>query len=306
MKIFLPLSLLLSIAINYLFLKSALKYNYVDKPVSKLKIHKKPIPLSGGISIATSIILFLFLSRIFGFISFDGLIFYLLYFLLPALAILFVGVLDDRRLVEAKTRIAVQAIFSLFSIAILFQHLNFDGFLSFIFLIILAVVFSVGTIAAINMSDGMDALCGGLLFITLLGMMLIAPAVDLNHFLLIILIPILGFLFFNFNPAKVFLGNSGSEFLGFMIAITAIYVAVLNHDLLKSFLLIAMVGLPLIDMASSVLRRIKNKKSIMLGDRDHIYDQLLKKGYGQRKTWVIMILFQIAIVVTSVFFFEQL
>lgn len=306
MKIFLSLSLLLSIAINYLFLKAALKYNYVDKPVSKLKIHKKPIPLSGGISIATSIILFLFLSRTFGFISFDGFVFYLLYFLLPALTILFVGVLDDRGLVETKTRIAVQVIFSLFSVSVLFQHLNFDGLLSSVFLIIMAVVFSVGTIAAINMSDGMDGLCGGLFLVTSAGMIFVNKLHSLDYLIIIILISILGFLFYNFNPAKVFLGNSGSEFLGFLIATISIYLFVLNPEPIKIFLIMAMIGLPLIDMTSSVIRRIKNKKGIMSGDRNHIYDQLLKNRYSQKQTWAIMIALQIAIVASSVFFFQHL
>ncbi|OQC43437.1 MAG: putative undecaprenyl-phosphate N-acetylglucosaminyl 1-phosphate transferase [Bacteroidetes bacterium ADurb.Bin028] len=150
----------------------------------------------------------------------------------------------------------------------------------------------------------MDGLCGGLLLVTFAGMIFVNKLPSLNCFLIIIIISLIGFLFYNFNPAKVFLGNSGSEFLGFLIAAISIYLFVLNSEPIKIFLIMVMIGLPLIDMTSSVIRRIKNKKDIMSGDRNHIYDQLLKNGYNQKQTWVIMMMFQIVVVTLSVFFFQ--
>jgi len=306
MKIVLPAVLLLSVILNHTFLKLSLKYNYVDKPSTALKIHKKPIPLSGGISIATSILLALLLSSLVDFIPLKDTLFYLFYLILPAIIILFIGLLDDHGLVQAKTRITTQAIFSLIPIITLFLNLKIDNIFGFISLAVLAVLFNVGTIAAINMSDGMDGLCGGLLFIAFAGMIFVNKLPSLDYFILIILISILGFLFYNFNPASVFLGNSGSEFLGFLIATISIYLFTLNAEPIKIFLIMAMIGLPLLDMTSSILRRIKIKKGIMSGDRNHIYDQLLKNGSSQKQTWVIMIVLQIAIVASSVFFFQHL
>jgi UDP-GlcNAc:undecaprenyl-phosphate GlcNAc-1-phosphate transferase len=304
MKIMLPLILLLALTINYIFLKLALKYCYVDKPSTKLKIHKKPIPLSGGISIVASILLALTLSNLAGFIPLKDTLFYLLYLIFPAMMILFIGLLDDRGLVQAKTRITAQAIFSLIPITTLFINLKIDNILDFTTLALLAILFIVGTIAAVNMSDGMDGLCGGLLLVTFAGMIFVNKLPSLNCFLIIIIISLIGFLFYNFNPARVFLGNSGSEFLGFLIATISIYLFVLNPEPIKIFLIMVMIGLPLIDMTSSVIRRIKNKKDIMSGDRNHIYDQLLKNGYNQKQTWVIMMMFQIVVVTLSVFFFQ--
>lgn len=304
MKIALPLMLFLTIVINYIFLKITLKYSYVDKPSTKLKIHKKPIPLSGGISIVASILLALTLSNLAGFIPLKDTLFYLLYLIFPAMMILFIGLLDDRGLVQAKTRITAQAIFSLIPITTLFINLKIDNILDFTTLALLAILFIVGTIAAVNMSDGMDGLCGGLLLVTFAGMIFVNKLPSLNCFLIIIIISLIGFLFYNFNPAKVFLGNSGSEFLGFLIAAISIYLFVLNSEPIKIFLIMVMIGLPLIDMTSSVIRRIKNKKDIMSGDRNHIYDQLLKNGYNQKQTRVIMMMFQIVVVTLSVFFFQ--
>jgi UDP-GlcNAc:undecaprenyl-phosphate GlcNAc-1-phosphate transferase len=304
MKIALPLMLFLTIVINYIFLKITLKYSYVDKPSTKLKIHKKPIPLSGGISIVASILLALTLSNLAGFIPLKDTLFYLLYLIFPAMMILFIGLLDDRGLVQAKTRITAQAIFSLIPITTLFINLKIDNILDFTTLALLAILFIVGTIAAVNMSDGMDGLCGGLLLVTFAGMIFVNKLPSLNCFLIIIIISLIGFLFYNFNPARVFLGNSGSEFLGFLIATISIYLFVLNPEPIKIFLIMVMIGLPLIDMTSSVIRRIKNKKDIMSGDRNHIYDQLLKNGYNQKQTWVIMMMFQIVVVTLSVFFFQ--
>jgi len=159
MKIALPLMLFLTIVINYIFLKITLKYSYVDKPSTKLKIHKKPIPLSGGISIVASILLALTLSNLAGFIPLKDTLFYLLYLIFPAMMILFIGLLDDRGLVQAKTRITAQAIFSLIPITTLFINLKIDNILDFTTLALLAILFIVGTIAAVNMSDGMDGLC---------------------------------------------------------------------------------------------------------------------------------------------------
>ena len=304
MKIALPLMLFLTIVINYIFLKITLKYSYVDKPSTKLKIHKKPIPLSGGISIVASILLALTLSNLAGFIPLKDTLFYLLYLIFPAMMILFIGLLDDRGLVQAKTRITAQAIFSLIPITTLFINLKIDNILDFTTLALLAILFIVGTIAAVNMSDGMDGLCGGLLLVTFAGMIFVNKLPSLNCFLIIIIISLIGFLFYNFNPAKVFLGNSGSEFLGFLIATISIYLFVLNSEPIKIFLIMVMIGLPLIDMTSAVIRRIKNQKDIMSGDRNHIYDQLLKNGYNQKQTWVIMMMFQIVVVTLSVFFFQ--
>lgn len=306
MKIMLPLILLLALTINYIFLKLALKYCYVDKPSTKLKIHKKPIPLSGGISIAASILLTLTLSSLFDFIPLANTLFYLYYLIFPAMIILFIGLLDDLGLVQAKTRIATQAIFSLIPVIALFLNLKIDNILGFTTLVLFAILFIVGAIAAINMSDGMDGLCGGLLLVSFTGMIFVNKLPSLDNFLTIIIMSILGFLFYNFNPARVFLGNSGSEFLGFLIATITIYLFVLNPEPIKIFLIMAIIGLPLIDMTSSVIRRIKNKKGIMSGDRNHIYDQLLKNRYSQKQTWAIMIALQIAIVASSVFLFQHL
>ncbi|MDD3086687.1 MAG: hypothetical protein PHH45_01955, partial [Patescibacteria group bacterium] len=179
-----------------------MKYSYVDKPSTKLKIHKKPIPLSGGISIVASILLALTLSNLAGFIPLKDTLFYLLYLIFPAMMILFIGLLDDRGLVQAKTRITAQAIFSLIPITTLFINLKIDNILDFTTLALLAILFIVGTIAAVNMSDGMDGLCGGLLLVTFAGMIFVNKLPSLNCFLIIIIISLIGFLFYNFNPAR--------------------------------------------------------------------------------------------------------
>lgn len=294
---------ILSLSINYLFLGLAVKLNYVDNPKGKLKIHKKPIPLSGGISLFFFIaltLLFLLLSKT---INISNFLLILKIILIPGSIILLLGIIDDFKPVLPKYRLIIHTICSLLPIFYFVYSINLNVYYSIIY-ILLALVVATGIIVSTNITDGMDGLCGGLFLVTILGFIVINNTIHFEYFLYITAIALLGFLFLNFNPAKIFLGNSGSEFLGFIISIITLYLIFQSKNNLQIFLILALLGLPAIDMLSSILRRIINRKSITSGDRNHIYDRLLKIGLSQKKVWLIMMIIQISIVSVSLFFYK--
>ena len=145
----------------------------------------------------------------------------------------------------------------------------------------------------------MDGLAGGETAISFLGFAILGylsgdnliSAVSFSMFL-----SILGFLFFNFPPAKIFMGDSGAYFIGFVLAVLAC-----NFSILAS---IFVAGLPLFDGIYTNLRRILSGKSIFLGDREHLYDKLLKKGFSSRKTLVVSYSVQIIFVIIGICIFR--
>lgn len=153
--------------------------------------------------------------------------------------------------------------------------------------IILAFVAIFICINAVNYQDGMDGLAGGLVAISLLGFALIgAPLISL-----IALGAVIAFLLFNLPPAKIFMGDSGAYLLGFILA--ALTCIILKTSIIAPIFII---GLPLFDGVFTNIRRLVAGKSIFRGDRSHLYDRLLQKGFSTQKTLAVCYFLQILLV----------
>ena len=153
------------------------------------------------------------------------------------------------------------------------------------------IIYVAGAINAFNVTDGMDGLCAGISRISCIGYFFLglrSGNVLLYSLPGILFMSVLGFLPYNVPPAKIFLGDAGSGFLGFSLGTMAVMVTSKPCDIANFIAAILVIGLPVFDMTFAILRRLIRRKPLFIGDRDHLYDLLLKKGWSQPKVWSVM------------------
>lgn len=289
--------------------KFGIKKHFCDEPGGdKLKIHKKPIPYLGGIGIFFGFVLGLIFARLFHQISglqATGII-------IGSIVILFLGFWDDlkwKQFGNPILKLVYQLLAGSFIVLILIKiGVNFNFSISALIAAVIAGFYIIGTMNAINMQDGIDGLAGGIIAISLIGFIYLS-IIQENVFALIVSLSllggILGFLIYNWHPASIFMGDNGSHFLGFLIAVLAIMFT--GHPLynLKQFIgPILIIGLPIFDTALAIIRRLLKKTSPFQGDRDHLYDKLNQKGLSTKKTVLIYYAVQIIIVTGGIIIYS--
>ena len=278
-----------------------IKKHFCDEPDGNaLKIHKKPIPYLGGVGIFLGFVFGLIFARLFHQISgiqATGII-------IGSIVILFLGFWDDlkwTKLGNPLLKLCCQFLAGALIVFILTKiGVNFKFSLSPIICGLVAGFYIVGAMNALNMQDGLDGLAGGVTAISLIGFIILSILNSVTFSLILCLAllgGILGFLVYNWNPASIFMGDSGSHFLGFSLAILAIIFS--GHPVynLKEFIgPILIIGLPIIDATWAIIRRVSKGQSPMQGDRGHLYDRLRQKGLSTKKTVLICYAVQIIIV----------
>jgi len=294
----------LAVAFVFLSKKLAHRFRIFDYPNSKLSIHENPIPLLGGLGIFLAVLMTLTISFIFilnpvGFLTMLGI------FLGGALSFL-LGLWDDLNWKAIVTRITYKKkfIFQLVISIVIAMFLSAGGLsIKFnplgIFGVLFVAFYILGGMNAVNLQDGLDGLAAGLVAISTAGFVVLS-ILSGNNFGLILSLAVmggaLGFLLYNFHPASIFMGDNGSYFLGFLVATLAI-VHTSGPDDLRWFIgPVLVIGFPVADCALSILRRILQRKSIFQGDREHIYDRMIKKGVSVRATVLICYLIQVGFV----------
>ncbi|HOB15977.1 MAG TPA: MraY family glycosyltransferase [Defluviitoga sp.] len=241
---------LLSVIFTPVMIRIAKKYNIVDQPDNKLKSHKDPTPYLGGIAIFLSIL---------PFYIFD------LSFILPASILTFIGLYDDIKDISPLLRLLAEFIVVSMSVYMVGEIKNPFHF-------ILLVITGTALINGVNMVDGMDGVCAGTVIISLIFFAVILK----NYDLLIFVAAIIGFLLYNFYPAKIFLGDAGSYFLGFMLFYSFLFLSgKFGRD--GYFISFIITGFYFVDLFYAVLRRLLNKTSPFLGDKEHIYNKIRRK-----------------------------
>lgn len=269
-----------------ILMKLAFKYNFTDKP-TKRKKHKGETPLCGGIAMFIGFFLSYFI--IFYNYSFDekyGIF-------IGSLLILIIGVVDDYYKSRGKEfGITPRLIVQLLAAVIVFKSgISFEGFknpftdqyinLSPIVQFLLTITWIFGVTTVINWSDGMDGLAGGLSFIS--AMTFAATAIILGQppsllFSLITVGVVLAFLFYNKYPAKVFMGDSGANFLGFILSIIALDGAFKGATILSLMIPILALAVPIFDNIFVIFKRFSEGKPIYQADRSQIHYRLQAKG----------------------------
>lgn len=270
--------------------KVSLRMGYVDSPEGDtLKVHSVPIPHSGGIVIFSVLGLLLAFLSVFGDVAGVE----ALGLLLGGSMALALGIWDDLKSMPLVIRLGIQAMAGV--ALLLFGHrIEASPFIS----LPLTLFYVVGAINAVNMEDGLDGLAGGMAALSLLGFAFLSLKIGQPGGLIISLMlsgVLIGFLFYNFSPSSIFMGDSGSYFLGFILAYLAVSLTGLSHWL--TFVApILIIGMPVLDAGYAILRRIKKGVSPFAGDRSHFYDQLIQKGLSVRQTVLICWGFQALIV----------
>jgi len=223
----------------------------------------------------------------------------MLWIVAGAILVFGVGLWDDIKEVKPGTRLLVHMIAGVLVITagvkISFIPMEWVA-------IPLTLLYIAGSINALNVTDGMDGLCAGMSLISCAGFFFLGFN-ELNQILMmlssVLFMSLFGFLPYNFHPARIFLGDAGSGFLGFMLGLMAILATPKPFEIANFVTPILVIGVPVFDMAFAILRRLIRRKPLFMGDRDHLYDLLLRKGWSQPKVWGVMCSGQLALVATA-------
>ncbi|WP_019154275.1 glycosyltransferase family 4 protein [Robertmurraya massiliosenegalensis] len=267
--------------------KIAFKIGAIDQPNNR-KVHKQVMPRLGGLAIVISFA--------------TGLIFFIpdtmnaWPILVGALFIVVIGTLDDIKEISPRTKLAGQllaaAVTVMGGIQIDYITLPSGEVLHFgYFAIPLTIIWIVGITNAINLIDGLDGLAAGVSSIALLTISGLAlsmgnPLIALLS--LLVLGSTVGFLVYNFYPAKIFMGDSGSLFLGYMISVLAVMGLFKNVAMFSLIIPIIILGVPIIDTTFAIIRRIVQKRPLAAPDRLHLHHCLIKLGFTHRQTVIII------------------
>ncbi len=279
-------SALLSFAFTSLLLKIAHKYRLYDK-VEERKVHSGNIPRIGGAGIFTSFFLALLVSELLVqktvFHRPHNMTVFFIY-LLSLLTIFLLGLLDDIKGLNAPEKFLVQfavatvLFFCGFKIKII--SLPSGGALNIgIFAFPLTLFWIVGVINAINIIDGLDGLAAGIsLFASISMLIMLAFNGDVTFIVIIAALigSLLGFLPFNLNPAKIFMGDCGSLFIGLLLSTLAIKSSQKASLSVSLAVPIMILMLPIIDTLLAIYRRAINHKPLFSADKDHIHHRMLK------------------------------
>ncbi len=156
------------------------------------------------------------------------------------------------------------------------------------------VVWIIGIINAFNLIDGLDGLCGGITFLIFITLGIVFYQVkDQNAGVCFIAASaILGFLVFNKPDAKIFMGDCGSQFLGFMVSVVPLYFTEQNLEYIMFPTMAVLVAIPVLDVVAAIWRRTREGRPIMSPDRAHIHHKLLNIGFSKRQVLVILLSMQ--------------
>ncbi|HLG26625.1 MAG TPA: MraY family glycosyltransferase [Paenisporosarcina sp.] len=264
----------------------AFKVGAVDRPNYR-KVHARIMPRLGGLAIFGSFLVGYFVLRPEDSTA--------LYIVLGAVMIIITGVLDDMFEITAKAKLLGQFIAAGIVIygglQIDFINLPFGGQLDFgYFSIPLTILWIVGITNAINLIDGLDGLAAGvstIALITLAGMAFMMGDMFVFAMAAILAASCAGFLFYNFHPAKIFMGDSGSLFLGYMIGVLAL-LGFKNITVISLIIPIIMLGVPISDTFFAIVRRLRLKQPLSAPDKSHLHHCLLNVGFTHRQTVLII------------------
>ncbi len=287
------LSLALSAAVAFaatpLVKALSVKVGAVDVPKDGRRMHDHPIPRMGGLAIFLG-----FLAAVLLFVPLDtekrGM-------LLGAVVIVVLGIFDDIYALPAKPKFLVQIAAALIAVLsgnlidVLSNPNIFSpdpvwqlGWLGYP----VTVIWIVAITNAVNLIDGLDGLACGVSTISAMTMLVIALLVSVNELDVAVMMAALagaciGFLPYNFNPAKIFMGDTGSTFLGFIMATVSINGMFKQYAIISFVVPFLMLGLPIFDVCFAVVRRVSHGQSPMQPDRGHVHHRLIDMGFSQKQ-----------------------
>jgi UDP-GlcNAc:undecaprenyl-phosphate/decaprenyl-phosphate GlcNAc-1-phosphate transferase len=283
-----------------LLLRWAPRVGLTDLP-GRRKVHTTAVPRVGGIAMAAGILIPTALvpqlpSAVLGLLA--GL-----------LVLLVFGVWDDRVDLDYRLKffgqfLAVALCMTIGGVRVVSLTLDAPVDLPLGFSWVLTFVFLVGVTNAVNLSDGLDGLAGGLAFLCLCAIAVLASITGNWPVTTVALIEcgaILGFLRFNTHPARIFMGDGGSQMLGFSIGVLAILATQGESGVLSASLPLLLLGLPILDTLTVIARRLAAGQSPFVSDRNHLHHQLLTLGFTHREAVAVIYCVQVGLFLLAYF-----
>ena len=272
----------------------AFKIGAVDVPRDSRRMHDHPIPRMGGLAI--------FFGFILSVLLFLPLTTQLRGMLLGAVVIVILGIFDDIYALSAKLKFAVQIGAALIAVLMGNQidYLSNPNIFSSdpywhlgVLSIPISVLWIVAITNAVNLIDGLDGLACGVSTISSMTMLVIALTVAEAQVAILMAAlagACIGFLPYNLNPAKIFMGDTGSTFLGFVLATVSIQGLFKSYAIISFAVPFLVLGLPIFDTCFAILRRLARGQSPMAPDRGHIHHRLIDMGFTQKQAVAVLYL----------------
>ena len=279
----------------------AIKINAVDIPRTR-HIHKKPTPKLGGLAI--------FLGFLLGYMVFGTHSSIMNAVLIGSFIIIITGVIDDITELGPLTKfigqLAAACVIVFYGKLLISDVTAFGFYIDFSYLSYpLTIFFILGCINCINLIDGLDGLSGGIssiYFLTIGIIAIIQGRTGLDFILSFVMLgSTLGFLVYNFHPATIFAGDSGSMFMGFIISVIAL-LGFKNVTMTSLIIPLLILAIPILDTLFAIIRRILKGENPAKGDKLHIHHQLLNKNISQGKTVVIMLAIDALFAIASIIY----
>jgi len=290
-------SLVLVLLFTPIAIYIAPKIGAVDVPKDNRRMHSKPMPRFGGFAIFIGTMSSIAIFLLPGNPEMRGI-------LIGGALIYILGLIDDIKGLPAKVKFLGQitiacVVFALGVrinfIAAIFLISDDYTFFSGVTAFLLTIIWIVGITNTVNLIDGLDGLAAGVAMIASLSIAYAAfistGAAGTSAAVLAMLAlagGALGFLPYNFNPAKIFMGDSGSLFLGFMLAVLSIEGAAKSATVVAMMAPVLVLGVPIFDTAFAILRRVINKRPIMEADKGHLHHRIMEIGFGQRRAVLML------------------
>lgn len=298
-SIFIALAGVLSIISMPVIIKLCKKFSLYDYQNAR-KIHSGNIPRLGGVGIFSSFVI----SAIVYLIKVNPSNLNRILPILIAGAIVFTfALLDDLLTLPALAKLIVQLIAVS---VVVFNGFTFKQIFSWVLpapvSLILTFCWILGVINAYNLIDGLDGLCGCFSISTILTLGVLYTLTGNPEAILcfILAASIFGFLCFNWPPAKLFMGDAGSQFLGFMISVFPLFDSSNVFEFNKLLIMLVITAFPVFDTIAAIWRRIRDKKPIMSADRSHLHHKLLNMGYSKKGALYLLCFLQILLCISVV------
>ena len=281
------------------------KLGIMDMP-SPRKVHSTPVPRVGGVAIviASIIPIVIWMNIDKGLVG----------VLLGVALLFFLGVIDDIKNLDYKAKFIVQiaAILLIFIFGFIDYTKGYYSEQNIVpapLLVAIYLFFILGVTNAINLADGLDGLAGGeaLLSFSIIGLL----AYEYNHIVVLTIVlavmgAIFGFLRFNTYPAKIFMGDTGSLFLGFLLGLLSVALTYSEENAYAKTLPLLLVGLPVFDTLMVIIVRLAKKQSPFTADRNHFHHRLLDNGLKHYQSVLVVYMIQGLYVLTAYFMRYQL
>ncbi|HSR88897.1 MAG TPA: MraY family glycosyltransferase [Candidatus Udaeobacter sp.] len=317
LKIFI-ITLALAVVFTLIIKSIAIYFQVFDFPDGNRKTHSRPMPLLGGVAIFVTFWLvagyLLFSYQIYGL---ELLAKKMIGVFLASLILVVMGVIDDKKQLSPKLRLVVTILAALVAMGwglglekitnplggilnLSFWPIKVGGGTFYLLAEILVFIWLMGMMYTTKVLDGLDGLSVGTAFIG--GVIIFFLSTSAKYFqpnvailALIFAASCLGFLLFNFYPAKIFLGEGGSLFIGLILGV----LAIISGGKVATALLV--MAIPILDLARVVYIRIKNNQSVFKGDREHLHFRLLDSGLSHRRTVLFLYFLAFLFGITTLF-----